>query len=75
MAEKQGNACAICGDPETAKRNGKPCWLAEDHCHNTGKIRGLLCGRRNPMIGYASHNVEILTRAIEYLRRSNGGTS
>jgi hypothetical protein len=70
IAKQQGNVCAICGRPETAKRNGKPRWLAVDHCHDTGKVRGLLCGSCNPMIGYADHSIDILTRAIHYLRRT-----
>ena len=44
MAKQQRNVCAICGKPETAEHNGKPRWLAVDHCHDTGKVRGLLCG-------------------------------
>lgn len=75
MADEQGHKCAICGEPETIESNGKPRLLAVDHCHDTGKVRGLLCGRCNPMIGYADHNVDILTRAIDYLKRTNGGTS
>jgi len=75
LAEEQNHKCFICGDPETIERNGKPRMLAVDHCHDTGKVRGLLCGRCNPMIGYADHNVDILTRAIDYLKRTNGGTS
>lgn len=75
MEQEQNGVCAICGKPETIERNGKPRWMAVDHCHDTGKVRGLLCGRCNPMIGYADHSIEILTRAIDYLRRTNGGNS
>jgi len=51
MAKQQRNVCAICGKPETAERNGKPRSLAVDHCHDTEKVRGLLCGSYSPMIG------------------------
>jgi hypothetical protein len=68
MLEAQGGVCAICGKPETAKRNGKPRLLAVDHNHHTGKVRGLLCGKCNPMIGYADDDVTILERAAVYLR-------
>ena len=71
LAETQANACAICGEPETAARNGKLRWLAVDHCHDTGRVRSLLCGRCNPMIGFADHSTDILTCAIDYLRRTN----
>lgn len=67
-AEQRG-VCAICQQPETITRNGKPRWLAVDHCHGSGKIRGLLCGRCNPMIGYANDDVAILRAAIAYLER------
>lgn len=66
---EQGGVCAICGKPETVKRNGKNRWMAVDHCHKTNKIRGLLCGRCNPMIGYSQDDPAILDKAAAYLRR------
>lgn len=72
MLARQDNVCAICEQPETATRNGKVRWLAVDHCHTTGKVRGLLCGNCNPMIGYAKDNVEVLEKAIKYLRSHEG---
>jgi Recombination endonuclease VII len=71
MEQEQDGKCAICGKPETAERNGKPRILAVDHCHDTGKVRGLLCGKCNPMIGYADHSIVTLERAIDYLRRTD----
>src|SRR3990172_10979958 len=38
-----------------------------DHCHKTGKIRGLLCQRCNLMLGYALDDPEILRLGAEYL--------
>lgn len=70
LLEAQGGACAICGRPESAERNGKVRWLAIDHCHNTNKVRGLLCGSCNPMIGYARDNIEVLEKAVAYLKRN-----
>lgn len=72
MLSEQNNVCAICGQPELAKRNGKIRWLAVDHCHDTKRVRGLLCGSCNPMIGYAKDRVEILERAIKYLNSHKG---
>jgi len=44
---QQDSKCAICGiDSKKLKRS-----LSPDHCHNTGKLRGLLCGRCNLAIG------------------------
>lgn len=72
MHAAQDGKCAICGNPETATRNGKTRWLAVDHCHDTGKVRSLLCGNCNPMIGYAKDKIEVLEKAIAYLK-SHGG--
>lgn len=72
MLEEQNGVCAICRQPETVKRNDKVRLLAVDHCHDTTKVRGLLCAGCNIMIGHADHNIDILTRAIDYLRRTNG---
>jgi len=43
-----------------------------DHCHSTGKIRGVLCGYCNNLIGRAKDSVEILMLAIKYLQREEG---
>lgn len=38
-----------------------------DHCHSSGKIRGLLCRHCNWLLGHAKDDQNILARAIEYL--------
>ena len=62
MLKSQNGVCAICCNPEKKKR------LAVDHCHNTGKIRGLLCARCNTSIGRFNDDVELLQKAIDYLK-------
>ena len=42
--------------------------LNVDHCHETGKIRGLLCHNCNRALGLFKDNVEFLERAILYLK-------
>lgn len=64
MLKQQNNVCKICKQPEMAFNRIK---LTVDHCHKTGKIRGLLCGRCNTMIGMAKDSLSILKAAIEYL--------
>lgn len=68
MLEAQKGVCAICKQAETHKhQNGSVRSLAVDHCHGSGKIRGLLCGSCNTMIGQAKDDPVILRAAIEYL--------
>lgn len=65
----QGGVCAICAQPETAKRGDKVKWLAVDHCHESGAIRDLLCEHCNKLIGFAREDVRVLEGAIAYLRK------
>ena len=61
----QESGCAICGNG-----NDGPRQLSIDHDHETGQIRGLLCDRCNPMLGYARDSIPVLLAAIEYLKRN-----
>jgi hypothetical protein len=40
-----------------------------DHCHKTDKVRGLLCGPCNIMLGLAKDNEMLLANAILYLEK------
>ena len=75
MLSAQKGVCAICGNPPTEdqpKHWGKH--LAVDHCHDTGRVRGLLCNRCNVGLGHIS--TESLARsAIKYLRLHAGAGS
>lgn len=42
---------------------------AIDHCHNTGKIRGLLCANCNAGIGFLKDDPKILREAAKYLTK------
>lgn len=55
------NVCEICQE--------KVSQMHWDHCHSTGRFRGMLCVRCNIMIGLADDSVNILQSAIEYLNR------
>jgi len=63
MLKSQNNSCAICGKHEDDESSS----LAVDHCHTTGKIRGLLCSDCNRGLGMFKDNVVVLKNAISYL--------
>lgn len=64
MLMEQDFACKICRHPMCGKA------LAVDHCHKTGKVRGLLCDKCNWGLGHFKDNVYALQTAIEYLFES-----
>ena len=64
ILKSQNGVCAVCGKIERYK-NRK--YLSVDHNHNTGEVRGLLCGDCNVAIGYVNEDVEILRKMIIYL--------
>jgi hypothetical protein len=72
MLEDQGGVCAACGRGEiTGKR------LQIDHDHDCCKgtfscgecVRGLLCARCNPILGYANDDRDVLEACIVYIER------
>lgn len=65
LLEDQKGKCAICGLPESDKVR-----LHMDHCHGTGKVRGLLCNNCNTGIGFMQDSPEILRMAALYLETS-----
>ena len=69
MLKIQNNRCAICNGTATGNRRWKN--LSVDHCHATGKVRGLLCHDCNTGIGKMKDDVEILDKAIAYLKEMN----
>lgn len=67
MFEKQNGVCAIChtaGFNMKKKHEGQ---LVVDHCHDTGKVRGLLCHNCNRGLGLFQDSKEFLKRSIAYL--------
>ena len=58
----QGKVCAICGTDDPRGKN----WHT-DHNHETGKIRGILCGWCNTAIGKLQENPDLFDLAKIYL--------
>jgi len=71
MLEQQGGGCAICEAKIPGmrhyKRNGRIEMFHVDHCHSTGKVRGLLCGACNRAIGYLRDDPILALRVSQYL--------
>lgn len=68
---EQNGVCAICRSKEShVYKSGKLKDLSVDHCHSTGKVRGLLCVKCNRALGYLDDSIERINRAITYLEKS-----
>lgn len=68
LLESQKGTCAICGNENnTTYGRAKKGRLCVDHCHKTGKIRGLLCGSCNAALGQFKDDPKLLQMAIKYL--------
>jgi len=61
--DQQQYRCAICN----VHQNDLKVRLSVDHCHRTGKIRGLLCTACNTAIGKFHDDPILLLQAINYL--------
>lgn len=62
MLLAQSNKCAIClGDAKTET-------MCVDHCHVTGRVRGLLCNNCNTALGCLKDNADACQAAANYLR-------
>jgi hypothetical protein len=64
--DMQDGLCAICFHAP----QGKSKRLFVDHCHNTKRVRGLLCGSCNSAIGLLKENSTILNNAHIYVKRN-----
>jgi len=71
MLERQGGVCAIC-------KNGQSCGdrqnLYVDHCHQTNRVRGLLCMKCNTVLGMLGDDTSVLVKAVRYLNPLQGGS-
>lgn len=69
LLKNQNYVCAICKEPESVKQKttGLVKSLAVDHCHISGKVRGLLCFRCNATLGKIKEDKKLLKMMIKYL--------
>jgi hypothetical protein len=66
LVEAHDGRCAICHQPPNKGS------LVVDHCHDSGKVRGLLCISCNRSIGGLGDSVEGVMRAVRYLEAASG---
>lgn len=69
MLADQKGVCAICSKPETAVFNGQVKVMHVDHCHATNKIRALLCGNCNNMLGHGKDDPAVFRAAADYIEK------
>lgn len=64
LVAEQNGLCPICARDLTTTQRISP---SVDHCHETGAVRGVLCGPCNSGIGSLQDSIEVLEAAIAYL--------
>ena len=62
LLKKQRGKCAGCRRQRGWKK-------VVDHCHKTKKVRGILCGHCNLILGHARDNANTLRRLACYLEK------
>lgn len=62
LLTEQGGKCGICG---VKKHHG---WHV-DHCHTSGKVRGILCNSCNRALGLFKDDTAALSAALAYITR------
>ena len=76
MYKEQGGKCNIEGCEKTSHDRwwdqGRQTGLCVDHCHETGRVRGLICPAHNNLIGWIEKlgytNPDDFTSTMEYLK-------
>ena len=67
MLSEQDGKCGIC-KRDTPSTNPRFQFFAVDHCHKSGKVRGLLCQKCNGTLGWHEANAESI---LGYLEKAN----
>lgn len=66
MLLEQSNQCSICGSTGSGSEKNR---FVVDHCHTTGKVRGLLCWPCNVGIGMFKERLDLLEKVVNYLNK------
>lgn len=71
MLQNQNEKCAICGSEGFKMQAHHKIKLVVDHCHSTGRVRGMLCHNCNRGLGLFQDSVEFLQSASSYLQKTS----
>ena len=69
MVKDQNNQCLICERQPDGYGAPQSRVLSVDHCHTSGKIRGLLCHRCNTALGALREDTDIIKKALAYIEK------
>jgi hypothetical protein len=69
MLQEQSNVCAVCEQPEVLVKKGKLQPLCVDHCHESGKVRALLCNDCNRNLIAHRTSSDIFYKAAAYVEK------
>ena len=74
MLKSQDGGCAVCGSKNPRargykKNNGSA--FCVDHCHSTGRVRGLLCTACNRALGLIRDDPSVAAKMADYLRKGD----
>jgi len=58
LLDEYNHTCALCDESDD---------IVVDHCHVTGKVRGILCRKHNAGIGSLDDNAAGVYKAYQYL--------
>lgn len=76
--KSQNGCCKLCEAPVdftgsdlrdgNKRERREPCL---DHCHTSGKVRGILCFHCNTALGHVNDDISLLEKMVEYLKEAN----
>tara|TARA_R100001463_G_scaffold89663_1_gene144383 strand:- start:21 stop:527 length:507 start_codon:yes stop_codon:yes gene_type:complete len=74
MMKAQDYKCAICSKDAEINSYNHPV-LVVDHCHKSGRVRGLLCNSCNKAAGLLFDNTESVSGLLKYLHKHSENPS
>ena len=63
---KQNGVCAVCLEGRDTQKHD----FSVDHCHSTGRVRGILCSRCNTALGLLKESITRIEALKNYVLRS-----